>query len=132
MDTMTFNIGEQNGGVVNNVGGDQTVHGGQRGEVVTIAQAREAARVLREVVERVDLPDSSTVRRPARDIEVEMRSASPDKARVARSLEVLAATVTSVDGLVRWGTAALGPMRDLATWLGHLGIPILSLLASLP
>ncbi|MGV8850344.1 MAG: hypothetical protein ACOH16_12460 [Propionibacteriaceae bacterium] len=128
---MTFNIGEQNGGVINNVGGDQTIHGGQRGEVITIVQARKAARALREAVERGDLPDSSKVLRPAEDIETELQSEAPNRAKVARSLEVMAAAVTSVDGLMRWGSAAVEPMRVLATWLGTLGLTVLGMLPTL-
>jgi D-aminopeptidase len=128
---MTFNIGEQNGGVINNVGGDQTIHGGQRGEVITIVQARKAARALREAVERADLPDSSTVLRPAEDIETEVQSEAPNRAKVARSLEIMAAAVTSVDGLVRWGSAVVEPMRVLATWLGTLGLTALGMLPTL-
>jgi hypothetical protein len=42
---MTFNIGSQTGGVINNVGRDQHITGGQQG-IVTTEAARQAVRDL--------------------------------------------------------------------------------------
>jgi hypothetical protein len=128
---MTFNIGNQSGGIINNVAGDQTIHGDQRGELVTSREAQQAARDLREAVDHTDLPDDATARRKAQDIDAEMRSGAPDKSKVARYLDGIARAIATAGGWARAGAAILGPVRILATWLGHLGIPILGLLPAL-
>jgi hypothetical protein len=128
---VTFNIGNQTGGIINNVGGDQTIHGDQRGEAVTSLEARKAARDLREAVERTGLPYDATARRKVQDIDAEMRSAEPDKSKVARYLDGLTRAIATAGDWARAGAAIVGPLRILATWLGGLGLPILSLLPAL-
>ena len=50
---MTFNIGSQSGGVINNVAGDQHITGPQYGTLVTTGDARRALGDLRQdAVER--------------------------------------------------------------------------------
>jgi hypothetical protein len=128
---MTFNIGNQTGGIINNVGGDQTIRGDQRGQTVTSQEAREAARNLLEALEQPGLPDDAAARRQARDIDTEVRSGEPHKSRVAGLLEGLARMITTGAGWARAGAAIVGPIRILATWLGALGVPILGLLPAL-
>ncbi|MFD0350044.1 hypothetical protein ACFQ0M_36510 [Kitasatospora aburaviensis] len=54
---MVFNIGNQQGGVVNNVAGDQTVHGGQSGHLTADGQdVRGLVGELRTAVEQAQLP----------------------------------------------------------------------------
>ena len=126
---MTFNIGNQTGGIINNVAGDQTIHGDQRGQAVTSQEAREAARNLLEELERPGPP--AAARRQAQGIDAEMRSRGPDKSRVAGLVEGLARMIATGAGWARAGTAILGSIRILATWLGALGVPILGLLPAL-
>jgi hypothetical protein len=128
---MTFNIGNQTGGIINNVGGDQTIHGGQRGQAVTSQEAREAAHNLLEALEQPGLPDDAAARRQAQDIDTEMRSRAPDKSRVAGFLERFARIITTGARWARAGAAIVGPIRILAIWLGALGVPILGLLPAL-
>jgi len=128
---MTFNIGNQTGGIINNVGGDQIIHGDQRGEVVTLEQARAAARDLRGALERTGLGADPAASRQVQDIDAELHSARPEKATVAARLDGLARRIAAVGGWIRAGAAIIGPMRILATWLGHLGVPILGLLPAL-
>ena len=46
---MTFNIGNQNAGTINNVEGDQHVHGGQHG-VASVAPGLDALDSLRSLM----------------------------------------------------------------------------------
>jgi hypothetical protein len=47
---MTFNIGSQNAGQINNVAGDQTIYGGQQATITSPADALAALPVLREAI----------------------------------------------------------------------------------
>ncbi|MGW5640839.1 hypothetical protein ACWEWQ_39940, partial [Streptomyces sp. NPDC003832] len=54
---MAFNIGNQQGGVVNNVAGNQTVHDGQSAVFTAGGQeARNLVRELRASIEQTALP----------------------------------------------------------------------------
>jgi len=46
---MTFNIGNQNAAIINNVAGDQRIEGGQHGTAVTAVSTEEARRAVREL-----------------------------------------------------------------------------------
>lgn len=85
---MSFNIGSQNGGVINNVGGDQRIAGGQHGNVVVgHEQARRAARDLRVGLTRTPLGQTEAAQAHARvdEVDTEMRSPKPDRSRIARA-----------------------------------------------
>lgn len=127
---MTFNIGSQTGGVINNVGGDQHITGGQQGTVVTTEVARRAARELREAVAttRLDRSAATEVRARAEEIEAEVNAGRPDRSRVARALEQLTRLLAAAGSLAAAGGALIGPLHTLAGWLGALGGPVLSLL----
>ena len=79
---MTFNIGSQSGGVVNNVAGNQRVEGGQHGVQVSREDAASAAATLRELLARADLStlsdeDRAIVHEDAAAISDEMASPEP-------------------------------------------------------
>ncbi len=127
---MTFNIGNQSGGVINNVAGDQWIDGGQQGTVVTVDTARQAARLLRQAVDAAPLPAdvADNARRHADDIDSELRRDNPDRPTVADRLHRLTTLLTSAGSLVAAATSIVGPVRTIATWLGQLGAPIAHLL----
>jgi len=56
---MTFNIGSQTGGVINNVQGDQNITGGQHGMLVTSADARQALGSLGQAVAAAGLDETA-------------------------------------------------------------------------
>lgn len=127
---MTFNIGSQTGGVVNNVAGDQLIGGNQQGILVTSAQARQAVLDLRSALAAVPLDDHTASQARARvdEIDAEVKAAQPDRSKVAGSLERLTRTLVAAGSLTTAGGALLGPLQSLASWLGSLGEPILRLL----
>jgi hypothetical protein len=126
---MSFHIGTQNAGVVNNVGGDQHITGGQQGTLVVTPQVREALDALRSAVASADL-DSRQGREATRqldEIEVVVGSAAPEPERVAGPLEKLTRLLVAAGPIA----AAVGPLQTLAGWLGQLGAGVLRLLPGL-
>ncbi|MGV1009720.1 MAG: hypothetical protein ACOYBY_14075 [Dermatophilaceae bacterium] len=129
---MSFNIGSQNAGVVNNVAGDQRISGGQHGTVVTAEDALRTVGDLRAALAQVKLdPQTRPVAQMQVDeIESELhKRPEPDRARVAGTLERLARLLTAAGAVTTAGGALLGPLQALAGWVGTLGAPILALLA---
>ncbi|NHA68633.1 hypothetical protein [Phycicoccus flavus] len=128
---MTFTIGSQNAGVVNNVDGDQHVTGGQQGTLVTTADAVRTAAELRAALDEAALEPQTAARarQDVDEIDAELHSApEPDKARVAGALERLARLLKGAGAVATSGAALLGPLKALALWLGALGVPALALL----
>jgi hypothetical protein len=125
---MTFHIGSQHAGVVNNVGGDQTVYGGQHATTHLPALVTD----LQGALEGVPLPPD--VRAEARaqvdEIAREGGLPTPDRARIAAGLERLTRTLASAGALARAGAALRDPLVGLAHWLGALGNPVLQLLGT--
>lgn len=117
---VTFNIGSQSGGVVNNVGGDQHITGDQRGALVTTEDARRAMRDLRDALAATTMDQATEAGAQAQMAEMNaaMRTARPDRSRFAAALEQLTRLLTTAGSLATAGTALAGPLHILATWLG--------------
>jgi len=130
---MTFNIGNQSGGVINNVAGDQHITGQQYGALVTTEDARRALGDLRNGVTTAGLGADTAADAHAQvaEMDAELRAERPDKSRFARVLERLTRLLAAAGSLATSGTALLGPLHALAGWLGALGGPILALLPAL-
>ena len=130
---MTFNIGNQSGGVINNVAGDQHITGQQYGTLVTTEDARRALGDLRNGVTTAGLGGDTAADAHAQvaEMDAELRAERPDKSRFARALERLTRLLASAGSLATSGAALLGPLHALAGWLGALGGPILALLPAL-
>jgi hypothetical protein len=129
---MSFNIGSQQAGVINNVAGDQRVVGGQHGTLVTTEDAVNSVGELRAALDQVTLdPETrATARRHVEEIESELQEQpEPDRAKVAGVLERLARLLTAVGAVATAGNALVGPLQALAGWVGALGAPTLALLA---
>ena len=127
---MTFNIGSQTGGVINNVQGDQRISGSQQGILVTAADASRAVGDLREALAAtpLDEPTAAKAQTQMTELEAVMRTARPDRSRFARVLERLTRLLAAAGSLATVGTALIGPLQTLAVWLGAVGEPILHLL----
>ena len=130
---MTFNFGSQTGGVINNVGRDQHISGGQTGALSTAADARQALAGLRRAVASAGLDDTTAAQAGAHltELDTELSAAHPDRPRFARALERLARLLASAGSLAAAGGALLAPLHALATWLGAAGQPVLALLPAL-
>ncbi|MEV0532866.1 hypothetical protein [Kitasatospora sp. NPDC050463] len=125
---MVFNIGNQQGGVINNVAGDQTVRGGLSGHFTADGQdVRVLVGDLRTAVERAQLPPvlAPEVRTELDALDTEVARPEPDREAVAGRLTRITRLLTSAGALVAAGTGLLGPLSALAGWLGALGQPIL-------
>jgi hypothetical protein len=127
---MTFNIGSQQAGQINNVQGDQHIAGGQHAVFGTDAVARQAARDLRRALAEatIDRRNAAGARRELDEIDAGLGAARPDRHRVAGALERLTRLLSSAGALVTAGAALVEPLRALAGWLGGLGAPVLQLL----
>ena len=130
---MTFNIGSQSGGVINNVAGDQHITGQQYGTLVTAEDARRALGDVRHAVTAAGLDQATAAAAHTQVAEMDetLRAERPDKSRFARALERLTRLLSAAGSLVTSGAALLGPLHALAGWLGALGGPVLALLPAL-
>jgi hypothetical protein len=130
---MTFNIGSQSGGVINNVAGDQHITGQQYGTLVTTEDARRALGELRHAVTATGLGEGTAADAHAHVAEMDaaLQPGQPDRPRFARALERLTRLLAAAGSLASGSAALLGPLHALAGWLGALGGPILSLLPAL-
>jgi hypothetical protein len=130
---MVFNIGNQSGGVVNNVGRDQVVHGGQYGVSVTREDALDAVAVLRSLLASADLPgltdeDRATVEEDVGVIAGDLASDAPDREGVRSRLERVTEVLTRAGAVAGAGAALVGPLTTIAQWLGPLGASVLRML----
>jgi hypothetical protein len=130
---MTFNIGSQSGGVINNVAGDQHITGQQHGTLVTTEDARRALGELRHAVGTAGLGEATAADAHAdvAEMDAALQAEQPDRPRFARVLERLTRLLAAAGSLASSGAALIGPLHALAGWLGALGGPILSLLPAL-
>lgn len=127
---MTFNIGNQTGGVINNVAGDQRITGGQYGTVVTTEAAISAVQQLREglATAKLDGQAAAEARERVDEIDSHLRAPQPDRPRIAAVLERLTRILAAAGSFAAAGAGLIGPLQTLAGWLGSLGEPILRLL----
>jgi hypothetical protein len=130
---MTFNIGGQNAGIINNIAGDQHITGQQYGTLITTEDARRALRDLRGAVTTAGLGKDTAAGAHAHVAEMDaaLQAGQPDKPRFAWALERLTQLLAAAGSLASGGAALLGPLHALAGWLGALGGPILALLPAL-
>jgi hypothetical protein len=120
----TFNIGSQNAGSIQNVGGDLVIRGGIRGTAtVQVAQLQGRLADLRQEIDRVALPaDSRAVAMQAlAEADAEAAAPAPRPSRIAQSLRRV--TETLDDGGVL-ASAAVGAVRALGSALSL--VPLLA------
>ena len=121
---MTFNINNQNAGTINNVDGDQHVHGGQHSTVhmrQDLKQGRDALADLRSAIDACPEASADPVaRHEAARIDEALGVQEPDRAAAASALERLTQRLRSIGALASAGAALVEPIRALAGWLGPL------------
>ncbi|WP_026552440.1 hypothetical protein [Arthrobacter sp. H20] len=128
---MSFNIGNQTGGVINNVAGNQRVSGTQHGAAVSTSSVREAVQALRAAVDDADLDEATSVAVSGhlKDIETEVSAQDPDRSMVGTTLDQLAGLLMSAGAVATAGQSLIGPIRLVASWVGSLGPAVAQLLA---
>src|SRR4051794_18071400 len=110
----TFNIGSQNAGSIENVGGDMVVHGGIHGTAnVHVLELRDRLAELMTQVDRLALPGAT--RAPAREApaaaRAEAASSDPRPKRLHSSLRRVTGALEDGGALA---TAGTGLVRALA------------------
>lgn len=130
---MTFNIGSQSGGVINNVGGDQHVQGGQRGVQISQQEAVAASAALREILAATDLralgeAERTAVHEEAAAVAEEIAAPEPSREAVRARLERLTSMLSAAGAFVGAGAGLIGPLTTLARWLGPAGATVLHML----
>ncbi|MBN0044527.1 hypothetical protein JS756_10450 [Streptomyces actuosus] len=127
---MTFNIGSQQGNI-NNVAGDQTIHGGQHGDFTTVMDPQALLGLLRTEIDRLGLPPD--VARQVNDevdsLDAELGSPSPDRPTVAQRLARITGLVKTAGAVVTAGGTLAGVLSSFAAWLGPIGDSVLHALA---
>jgi chorismate mutase len=120
----TFNIGSQNAGSIQNVGGDLVIRGGIRGTAtVQVAQLQGRLADLRQEIDRVALPaDSRAVAMQAlAEADAEAAAPAPRPSRIAQSLRRVTETLEDAGVLA---SAAVGAARALGSALSL--VPLLA------
>ncbi|MFF7050255.1 hypothetical protein ACFY94_18020 [Streptomyces griseorubiginosus] len=123
---MTFNIGSQQGNI-NNVAGDQTIHGGQHGQFATAMDPRAMLGVLRTELDRLGLPPdvAHQVDTEVESLDAELASPAPDRPTMADRLVRITRLVTAAGAAVTAGGTLAGALTSLAAWLGPIGDSVL-------
>jgi hypothetical protein len=130
---MSFYFGDQNAGIINNVGGNQYNAGGQQGTVVLDLEAQRAVHDLRAGLTATTLDENTAAEARAQlaEIDTAMRKPEPDRSRIASVLKRLTRLLVTAGSLSTAGAALIPPLQILAHWLGTLGGPILQMLPAL-
>ncbi|MFC8435752.1 hypothetical protein [Streptomyces sp. NPDC057253] len=123
---MSFHIGSQQGNI-NNVAGDQTIHGGQHGQFATATDPRALLGVLRTELDRLGLPPdvAHQVNTEVESLDAELASPSPDRPTMAERLVRITGLVTAAGAAVTAGGTLAGALTSLAAWLGPIGDSVL-------
>jgi chorismate mutase len=113
----TFNIGSQNAGSIQNVGGDMVVRGGIRGTAtVHLVELQGRLADLRQEIDRVALPAESraVAMQALAEAEAEAAAPAPRPSRIAQSLRRVTETLEDAGVLA---SAAVGAVRALGSAL---------------
>ncbi|AWS43028.1 hypothetical protein [Streptosporangium sp. 'caverna'] len=121
---MTFNIGNQQAVNINNVGGDQTVQGGQQGTFL----AGEPGDWAESLVTRLQALGLRVEAAEAEAVQTELARSQPDRQGIATRLIRLTDALNSAGAIAQAGESLRGPLMALASWLGALGAPVMRML----
>jgi hypothetical protein len=127
---VSFKIGSQHAGLINNVDGTQIIHGDQQGAISSPAEILSAVKQLREEIEVTGLARRSkaNARQHVDEIEKAVMQKEPDKPTIGDRLARLTKLLVSAGALATAGSALAAPISKLAMWLGSFGATALSLL----
>jgi hypothetical protein len=127
---VSFNIGSQQAGVINNVQGDQAIRGGQ---VVIITSSSDAQAVLRELRNEVhslslDVERPNEVVGRLDEMEQELQRPDPDRSRFGERLTRITQILTAADAFVSAENGLGAAITRLGEWLGPFGAAALRVL----
>jgi hypothetical protein len=127
---MSFNIGSQHANMINNVQGDQTIHGGQHATITSPTEARRVIRELRDEVAALggDDSDTSEAVRELDEMDHALEAADPDPAELGQRLGRVAEILSSAGAIVSAGAGVGSAIMRIATWLGPFGAATLRVL----
>jgi hypothetical protein len=130
---MTFNIGQQNAGIINNTAGDQYIRGGQQATVVAGPEVLAALVTLRSAVSSLPLPPevAREAERQLDEADAAAQDPRADQPRAATALERLTGILARAGALASAFGTVVEPLRTLAVWLGPLGQRLLQMLPGL-
>lgn len=128
---MVFNIGNQQGGVVNNVAGDQT-YNQQRPISYTAApqSIRDSFLNLRGELSRAGIPPHvrAAIDEDVQALDRESARPEPDTATLANYATRVTRALSSTGALAAAGSSLVTALGTLASSLGPLGQPILHMI----
>jgi hypothetical protein len=104
----TFNVGNQNAGSIQNVGGDMVVHGGVHGSAsVQVVELRGRLAQLSEELYRLPLPPEShaAARDALAEAQSEAAAPAPSSDRLRRSLRRVTEVLDDAGALASAGTS---------------------------
>ena len=112
--------------IVNNVGGDQLVAGGQQSAVGDVREGRRLLEALRAQLRAAELPGpvGSAADAMVDGLHAERCASRPDRPAIADRLKRLTQILLSAGALVSAATGVGAPIAALAGWLGAVGRPI--------
>jgi len=124
-----FNINNQTAGVVNNVEGNQYIHGDQRSQMVQSGAVREAVQELERGISSLGLPDTqlAAITGHLSEIDKEVGRTHPEPEKVVDPLK----KITEIASAAGAFATLAGPIQSLVAWLGPLGQPIAKILSGL-
>lgn len=120
---MSFNIGSQHANMINNVQGNQTIHGGQHATITSPTDARRVIRELRDEVSALGGDDAATSEavRELDEMDHAFDEGDPDPATLGQRLGRVAEVLSSAGAIVSAGAGIGSAIVRLATWLGPFG-----------
>jgi hypothetical protein len=127
---MTFNIGNQHAAVVNNVAGDQTVHGGQHGYVMVPPEVIAAVRAVRAHLSDLDLDADDHARADAdlANLDHQLITGQTTHRDTADRLSRLLTAARQAGAIITAASSLGTAITTIAHWLGPVGTTLLHLL----
>jgi hypothetical protein len=119
----TFNIGSQNAGAIQNIGGDMVVQNGIHATAnLHVIELRGRLAQLREEVDRVALPPNSRAiaKEALAEAEAEATAAAPRSSRIAHSLRRVTETLDDAGALASAGGALVRALDSAASLMALL------------
>jgi hypothetical protein len=126
----TFEIGSQNAGSIQNVGGDLTIGELHVEAAWSAVEVRQELARLQEEVARSALPPAAraTAGQAVEAAAAEAGRPTPDRGRIAELLGEATTVVGEAEALARAGSGLVESLRQAATVLGPAGKTVLALL----
>jgi hypothetical protein len=125
---MTFNIGGQHAANINNVAGNQFIHGGQAG----YSDTRALLDQVRQDIAAIQLPPPlvAKVNAELEAINADLDTSRPNTQTAAGHLGRVVSLLKSAGALATCGSGLMASLTALANSFGALGDPIGRLLGS--